>query len=261
MTQPILALEGLCMNFGGMQALSEVSFAAQAGRITAVIGPNGAGKTTAINCISGIYRPPRGEAYFEGQSMLGLASHQLARRGVTRTFQNLQVFTHMSVLENVMVGLHGVTKREFLWALFRLPGFQAEERQVMEQAREMLEFLDLAEMAALPAGQLAYGDQKRVELARALVSRPRLMLLDEPAAGLNAAETESMARTLRAIRDQGISLLLIEHDMSLVMGISDWVVVLDHGCKIAEGTPAQVQAHPEVICAYLGGAAEAGADA
>ncbi|MBI5521963.1 MAG: ABC transporter ATP-binding protein [Desulfarculus sp.] len=250
--EPLLKVEALDMSFGGVQALSEVSFSALAGRITAVIGPNGAGKTTAINCISGVYRPQGGRVLFGGQAITGLAPHVLARQGLTRTFQNLQVFTNLTVLENVMVGLHGVTGKGFVSAMLRLPGQRAEERRIRARALEALTFLGLAARAGLPAGQLSYGDRKRVELARALVARPKLVLLDEPVAGLNPAETEEMGRVLLEVRRQGVGLLLVEHDMSLVMRVSDQVVVLHFGRQIAQGDPQAIQRHPEVLRTYLG---------
>ncbi|MFH1033145.1 MAG: ABC transporter ATP-binding protein [Pseudomonadota bacterium] len=256
MPDNLLVVENLDMSFGGVQALSQVSLSVPAGQVTAVIGPNGAGKTTAINCISGVYRPQAGRVLFEGQPINGLAPHALARRGLTRTFQNLQVFTHLTVLENVMVGLHAVTGRGFVSAMLRLPAQRAEERRIRRQASEALDFLGLADSAALPAGQLSYGDRKRVELARALVARPKLVLLDEPVAGLNPAETEDMGRALLAVRQQGVTLVLVEHDMSLVMRVSDQVVVLHFGRKIAQGDPAAIQRHPEVLRTYLGGREE-----
>ncbi len=253
MPETLLSVRDLDMSFGGVQALSQVSFAVPAGRITAVIGPNGAGKTTAINCISGVYRPRGGRVVFNGHTINGQAPHVLARQGLTRTFQNLQVFANLSVLENVMVGLHAVTGRGFVSAMLRLPAQRAEERRIRQQAREALEFLGLQDSASLPAGQLSYGDRKRVELARALVAKPKLVLLDEPVAGLNPAETEDMGQALLAVRQQGVTLVLVEHDMSLVMRVSDQVVVLHFGRKIAQGDPQSIQRHPEVLRTYLGG--------
>ncbi|MFZ5587715.1 MAG: ABC transporter ATP-binding protein [Thermodesulfobacteriota bacterium] len=251
--EPLLRVEGLSMGFGGVRALDGVSFSAQAGAITAMIGPNGAGKTTAINCIGGAYRPQAGRVFFAGADVTGLASHRLARLGLTRTFQNLQVFAHLSVLENVMVGLHAVTRQGFAAAILRLPAMRAEERAIHDRAMETLEALDLARVAHRPAGQLSYGDRKRLELARALAARPRLVLLDEPVAGLNASETEAMGRALLAARGDGVGLVLVEHDMALVMKISDQVVVLSFGQKIAQGDPHQVQNDPQVLSTYLGG--------
>jgi branched-chain amino acid transport system ATP-binding protein len=252
----LLRLEQVSMAFGGLQALSEVSFSAPSGAITAVIGPNGAGKTTAINCVGGVHRPQQGRVMFEGREVTGLAPHVLARRGLTRTFQNLQVFTRLSVLENVMVGLHAVTRRGFLSAMFRLPGHRGEEKAIRQRSLETLEALGLSPLADTPAGRLSYGDRKRVELARALVGRPKLVLLDEPVAGLNPGETEDMGASLLQARGMGVSLVLVEHDMALVMRISDRVVVLHFGRKIAEGTPRQMQHNPEVIATYLGGREE-----
>ncbi len=256
MSGELLSLRQVSLAFGGVQALSEVSLAAQAGQITAVIGPNGAGKTSAINCASGVFRPQHGQIFFAGKPINGCQPHELARWGLTRTFQNLQVFTHLSVLENVMVGMHAVTRRGFLSAMLRLPGHRQEERRIRTRGMELLEKLGLAELADLPAGQLSYGDRKRVELARALVSRPKMVLLDEPVAGLNPGETEEMGQYLLKVREEGVSLLLVEHDMALVMNISDQVAVLHFGRKIAQGTPAEVQCHPEVIAVYLGGGDE-----
>jgi ABC-type branched-subunit amino acid transport system ATPase component len=252
----LLRLEDVSLAFGGLQALSQVSLTARAGAITAVIGPNGAGKTSAINCVSGVYRPQQGRVVYQGRIITGLAPHVLAKMGLTRTFQNLQVFTRLSVLENVMVGLHAVTQRDFLSAMFRLPGHRREEKAIRARSMETLDLLGLAELAETPAGQLSYGDRKRVELARALVGRPKLVLLDEPVAGLNPAETETMGASLLEARRQGVSLLLVEHDMALVMRVSDHVVVLHFGRKIAEGSPGQMQRHPEVIATYLGGREE-----
>ncbi|MEW5912070.1 MAG: ABC transporter ATP-binding protein [Thermodesulfobacteriota bacterium] len=254
----LLSIQGLSISFGGLRALSGFSLEAPAGAITALIGPNGAGKTTALNCISGVLRPDAGSVRLDGQPVLGLAGHQLARRGLTRTFQNLQVFGRMSVLENVMVGLHGASRREFGAAMLRLPGVRVEERAIRERAWEVLEFFGLAGQADQPADQLPYGDQKRVELARALAARPRLMLLDEPVAGLNPAETDALGGLIVKIREQGVGLVLVEHDMALVMKVSDQVAVLSGGRLIASGPPAAIQADPEVIRTYLGGGEEFG---
>ena len=249
---PIAALRNIYVSFGGVRALSDISFQALDGQVTSVIGPNGAGKTTAINCLSGLLRPQGGEAFFGGRSITGLAIHQMARLGLARTFQSLQVFAEMTVLENVMLGLHAGSQKEFLAALFRLPGLKDEERRIEERAQAMLERMGLMHLAYVPAGQLSHGEQKRVEIARALVGRPKLVLLDEPAAGLNRLEKREMGKLIEDMRSQGVSVILVEHDMELVMGISDQVVVLNYGRKIAEGSPAQVRAHSEVIEAYLG---------
>jgi branched-chain amino acid transport system ATP-binding protein len=255
---PLLEVRGLSLRFGGLMALEEVGFSAKAGEITAVVGPNGAGKTSAINCISGVLRPAGGKVLFRGRDVTGLAAHRFARLGLVRTFQNLRIFSRMNVLENIMVGLHGATGREFLSAMFRLPGFRVQEESIRNRAWEALERYGLGNVAFRSAGQLAYGDQKRLELARAMVSGPKLVLLDEPVAGLNPAETEMIGGLIQTVRDQGVAVILVEHDMSLVMRISDKVVVLSGGRKIAEGPPSAIQRHPEVISTYLGGGEEFG---
>jgi branched-chain amino acid transport system ATP-binding protein len=255
---PLLEVKDLSLRFGGLLALEGVGFTAEAGEVTAVVGPNGAGKTSAINCISGVLRPAGGTVLFEGRDVTGLVAHRFSRLGLVRTFQNLRIFSRMNVLENIMVGLHGTTGREFLSAMLRLPGFRVQEEAIRSRAWESLELFGLGGVAFRPAGQLAYGDQKRLELARAMVSRPKLILLDEPVAGLNAAETEMVGELIQTIRGQGVGVVLVEHDMSLVMRVSDKVVVLSGGRKIAEGSPSVIQRNPEVISTYLGGGEEFG---
>lgn len=252
MSEPILKIQDLSISFGGLMALTEVSFELTRGEITALIGPNGAGKTTIINVISGIYRPQHGRVYFKGRPVTGKRPYRLAHMGLGRTFQNIQVFQNMTVLENVMVGLHCRTRKEFLASLFYWPGVGREEKEIERQAWESLEIFGLKEKGSWPASSLSYGDQKRIEMARALVSRPDLILLDEPVAGLNMTETQEAAALIRDLSSQGITVLLVEHDMTLVMGISDRIVVLNYGQKIAEGPPGEIQKDPQVLAAYLG---------
>ena len=251
--QPILAVRDLTVRFGGIVALDSVSFAMRESQIVGLIGPNGAGKTTLFNCLSRLYTPDRGDVLFEGRSLLPAAPHRIAEFGIGRTFQNLALFPSMTVLQNVMVGVHSRTRSDFLSNALRLPWVGREARAMREQALELIEFLDLQGVASHPAAALPFGTLKRVELARALAGRPRLLLLDEPAGGLNHEEVAAVARLLRAIRDErGATVLLVEHHMSLVMQVSDRVVVLDFGRKIAEGSPVEIQRNPEVIRAYLG---------
>ena len=253
MSAPLLSIRGLTKRFGGLTANSDISLDVPEGSLTAVIGPNGAGKTTFFNMISGALPPTEGRIRFAGEDITGLPPAEVARRGLVRTFQLVQLFRNMTVVENVEVGLHVVTRGTLGAALLRPRWARAQERDVAERARELLAFVGLAGEADRPADRLAYGQQRLLELARALAAKPRLLLLDEPAAGLNTQESAALAAIIRQVNAQGTTVLLIEHDMSLVMRVAGHVAVLDFGRKIAEGAPAAVQAHPDVLAAYLGG--------
>jgi len=248
----ILSVRRVSKRFGGLQAVSDLSFDVARGSIKALIGPNGAGKTTLFNLISGFLPPDSGEIYFGGAPVHDLPSHQIASRGMVRTFQHIRLFPKMTVLENIMVGRHVHSRAGFLAGMLNLPFTWREERRIREKSQEIMELLGIAEHAHTEAASLAYGQQRVVEIGRALACEPRLLLLDEPAAGLNMRETIGMGGLIGKIRDMGITVLLVEHDMSLVMGISDEIVVLSFGQKIAEDRPLAIQKNREVIRVYLG---------
>jgi branched-chain amino acid transport system ATP-binding protein len=248
----ILATERLTIRFGGVRAVDSVSIAIDEGLVFSIIGPNGAGKTTLFNLISGLYVPQDGHVALAGADVTGLTPDQLARRGLSRTFQNLQIFFRLSVIENVMVGRHRHEKTGVIADLLHLPAVKRQNRETREQAQAALDRVGLAAAADRSAGSLAYGDLKRLEIARALASEPKVLLLDEPAAGCNAVETAALEGVIRGIARQGVTIVLVEHDMRLVMNISDRIHVLAHGATLAEGTAAEVRADPAVIEAYLG---------
>ncbi len=248
----LLRVENLSREFGGVLAIENLSFTVTRGDIHSIIGPNGAGKTTLFNLITGVYKPSGGTVLFDGATVSGLPPYRLAARGMSRTFQNLQIFFNMTAIENVMVGRHLHLDGRLLPALFRFPSLARKDREAKERAAELMASVGLGRYVDAHASAMPYGALKRLEIARALASEPKLLLLDEPAAGLNATESREIDAVIKAVADSGVTVILVEHDMKMVMGISDRITALNYGRKLAEGTPAEVAANPDVVAAYLG---------
>lgn len=253
MSDTLLSVSGLTMRFGGLLAVDAVEFDVRRDEVFAIIGPNGAGKTTVFNCVGGFYKPTTGAITMDGAPINGLSSHKVARKGLVRTFQNVRLFKSLTVLENLLVAQHMHIQTGLLQGLLKVPSYRKSEREALDRAVEWLEFMGIRALANRDAGTLAYGHQRRLEIARCMITRPRLLMLDEPAAGLNPQEKRDLQTLIdRLRREFGVAVLLIEHDMSLVMGVSDRIMVMEHGRPIITGRPAEVRTDPRVIKAYLG---------
>ncbi|GBL53101.1 branched-chain amino acid transport system ATP-binding protein [Pseudomonas citronellolis] len=253
MSRPILEVSGLTMRFGGLLAVNSVALKVEEKQVVSMIGPNGAGKTTVFNCLTGFYQPTGGQILLRGEPIQGLPGHKIAHRGVVRTFQNVRLFKEMTAVENLLVAQHRHINTNFFAGLLKTPGFRRAEAEALDYAAHWLEVVNLKDVANRPAGTLAYGQQRRLEIARCMMTRPQILMLDEPAAGLNPRETEDLKALIAMLRaEHGVTVLLIEHDMKLVMSISDHIYVINQGTPLADGTPEQIRDNPDVIKAYLG---------
>ncbi|KRV68989.1 high-affinity branched-chain amino acid ABC transporter ATP-binding protein LivG [Pseudomonas citronellolis] len=253
MSRPILEVTGLTMRFGGLLAVNGVALKVEEKQVVSMIGPNGAGKTTVFNCLTGFYQPTGGQILLRGEPIQGLPGHKIAHRGVVRTFQNVRLFKEMTAVENLLVAQHRHINTNFFAGLLKTPGFRRAEAEALDYAAHWLEVVNLKDVANRPAGTLAYGQQRRLEIARCMMTRPQILMLDEPAAGLNPRETEDLKALIAMLRaEHGVTVLLIEHDMKLVMSISDHIYVINQGTPLADGTPEQIRDNPDVIKAYLG---------
>ncbi|MGY0399540.1 MAG: high-affinity branched-chain amino acid ABC transporter ATP-binding protein LivG [Ostreibacterium sp.] len=253
MSNAILTVKDLKMQFGGLVAVDQVNFSLYPKQIAAIIGPNGAGKTTIFNCISGFYKPSAGKVYLAGENITGKPSHIIAQKGLTRTFQNIRLFSDMTVLENLLIAQHNRLNKSYFSGMLRLPSFRRSEKQALKNAVKWLDIFELTPFASREAGNLSYGQQRRLEMARCMIISPKILILDEPAAGLNPQETRELIDLIRRLRDEHkVSILLIEHDMNLIMNISENILVVEYGRPIAEGNPDEIRKNPAVIKAYLG---------